>query len=248
MLLSSQAFIWWLRLVVRDQRSVCLFVHYLALEFLIMCVCVFVLYVRLSLPICDIADVFERRSTISQCFLLGHIFQAPPSPPFSCLSLSQALLIRPLFIFNFLLLELTECSSTCTAPRSHTHIHILPHTASMCAGAEWGGRCNLTPLIVLWRFWWKHRWTLCKYVHAVQTMRVCVYISMVIYVFGCMTRPSPCGFLEAICGKGMTDTLLSSNSRQFTVLVSYSAAYIYNACINIYSIFVCVSVSISINP
>lgn len=31
-------------------------------------------------------------------------------------------------------------------------IHILPCTASMCAGADWGGWCNLTGLDVLWRF------------------------------------------------------------------------------------------------
>lgn len=32
------------------------------------------------------------------------------------------------------------------------YIHILPCTASMCAGADWGGWCNLTGLDVLWRF------------------------------------------------------------------------------------------------
>lgn len=46
----------------------------------------------------------------------------------------------------------SECSSTCVVLGNGRYIHILPCTASMCAGADWGGCCNLTGLDVLWRF------------------------------------------------------------------------------------------------
>ena len=46
----------------------------------------------------------------------------------------------------------SECSSICTVMGNSRYIHILPCTASMCAGADWGGWCNLTGLDVLWRF------------------------------------------------------------------------------------------------
>lgn len=46
----------------------------------------------------------------------------------------------------------SECSSTCVVPGNGRDIHILPCTASMCAGAGCGGWCNLAGLDVLWRF------------------------------------------------------------------------------------------------
>lgn len=48
------------------------------------------------------------------------------------------------------------CSSESAARPAHCRgkadIHILPCTTSMCAGADWGGWCNLTGVDVLWRF------------------------------------------------------------------------------------------------